>query len=476
MRWSYASTAASLVMQVVYTATMSRLLSPADFGAVALGSLLLRFVTYFGQLGLGSAVVQRPVLTDSHRRTAFTLSVLVGGGVALIVIVLAPLLSVPFGGGSLSGVLRGLAIAFLITASGSTAIGSLRRAMRFQALAVVEVSSFAFGYLGVGIGFAIAGASVWSLVAANIAQAVALTGMAFALSPHGLRPDLDRERVRDLVSFGGLVSLVGFTEFLTLSADTLVVGAARGPTDLGFYSRANLLVGLPAENFSTSATKVLLPGFSSIQSDRDRVRRAYVAGVAVFAATVPPLCAAIAVAADTLVPVLLGPGWGQVIPVIPFVAVAAGLGMMTHFAGVICEALALLRQKLRIQLAQLVAVAMLLGVVWQNDAALKWYAAAWAGGETLRHLLYVRMVQREIRPPGRSVALAYGQGALLTVLPAAAMVTVGTLVSGSATSLMIQAAVGLSVWAGLLVAVPGLLARRELADRGLLRRRWQRSL
>lgn len=469
LRWSYSSTAASMITQIAYTATMSRLLSPAAFGVVALGGLLLRFVTYFGQLGIGSAIVQKPTLDADDRRTAFTVSVLTAGTVAVGVAVLAPVAGRLFHLESLPGVLRGLAVAFFVTSLGATSAATLRRRMRFRAVAASEFGSFAIGYLGVGLAMASAGAGVWSLVGASVTQSVVLTCATFALAPHSLAPSLDRQRVRSLVRFGGMVSVVGFTEFLTVSLDSVSVGLVLGARDLGFYNRANLLVGLPVENFSTSATKVLLPSFSSMQSSPARVAKAYEAGIAFFVATVAPLCGAIAATSPALVRVLLGDQWHSVAAVVPFVALAAGVALITHFAGVVCEAMALLREKLKIQLIQLIVLSVILVIVAATTGDLRWFAGAWAAGELVRHGLYLRLVQRELRPSYQRVRNAYVQGGLLTTVPVLAMLLVARAVPGPPVAVLVaQAAAGLLAYTGLLVACRGFEVRIQLRERNLV--------
>ena len=78
MTWTTAATVVTSVMQIGYTAVMARLLPPAAFGLVALAGVVLRFGSYFAQMGMSQAIIQKPELTEEDIRAAFTSSALLG--------------------------------------------------------------------------------------------------------------------------------------------------------------------------------------------------------------------------------------------------------------------------------------------------------------------------------------------------------------------------------------------------------------
>src|SRR6266850_1347356 len=91
LKWSYAGTIANVVLQIGVTATMSRLLPPAAFGVAAMGSAFLQFITYFSQMGIGQALIQKKDLTDTDVRCAFTLTASIGVLCTGIAWLIAPL-------------------------------------------------------------------------------------------------------------------------------------------------------------------------------------------------------------------------------------------------------------------------------------------------------------------------------------------------------------------------------------------------
>ena len=255
LAWSWGSIAVTAGMQLVYTAVMSRLLEPADFGLVAAALLGLRFVTYFSRFGLASAVVQRPTLDQRDISTAMRLSIVLGVGAGGLAIALSPVLAAIIREPGAAAVMRWLALSVMIGTIAGVPEALVRRSMRFRDLGAAQVLSYAVGYLGVGIVAAVRGWGVWSLVAATIAQAVCMLVLTWVIGRPTLRAGFSRVAARQMLSFGGTVAVTGFLEFLTGSIDTLAVGRYVGTAGLGQYSRATLLVTLPVEQATTATTQ-----------------------------------------------------------------------------------------------------------------------------------------------------------------------------------------------------------------------------
>ena len=86
----------NVVLQIGITAVLARLLTPSDFGLVAMAGVFLRFGQYFAQMGAGKAVVQKSELSDRDMHTAFTSSLLIGVAFCVLFVALAPLAGVLF--------------------------------------------------------------------------------------------------------------------------------------------------------------------------------------------------------------------------------------------------------------------------------------------------------------------------------------------------------------------------------------------
>ena len=423
LSWVYSATAAGAVMQLVYTAVMGRLLPPADFGLVAMALIVQRFGTYFAEMGVGQALIQKPDLDEGDVRVGFTTSVLLGLLFGLAIVGAAPLAAVFFETPAVTPVVRVLALSFVFSSLGRVATSLLRRELRFKALSGVEFATHAVAFLGVGIGMALLGFGVWSLVGAQIAQGLLQSVLAFAARPHSLVPLFVWTRARAIYGYGARVSVISFLEFLGGSLDSLLIGRYAGSQPLGHYNRAFLLVNLPFQQVVTGLSGVLFPAFSRVQDDLDRLRGAYRSSIGIMAAFLLPAAAGLAAAAPEVILVVLGPEWDLAAAVLPALAIAASLNFLSHLAGVACAATATLNWKLVLQLLYLLLLATLL-LAASRSGHLVYYAWAVMAAALFRQVLYMRLMDRVLALGLRAHLALYGPAALTAVAVAAALTAV----------------------------------------------------
>jgi lipopolysaccharide exporter len=170
LRWFYLSTVTIMVANLVYTATISRLLEPATFGLMAMANLVVLFAQFFARMGLGSALVQKPELSEEEIRASSTTGIVMGLACLAVVWLLAPAIAVLFRAPTVPPVLRAMGVSFVFMGWSMTSLGLLRRQLRFRILSVISMGAYVFAYLVVGVGLALLGAGVWSLVAASLSS------------------------------------------------------------------------------------------------------------------------------------------------------------------------------------------------------------------------------------------------------------------------------------------------------------------
>lgn len=426
LKWGGLGALASALLQLGFTAALARLLAPADFGLIAMCLVALRLFTYFSQLGLAAALVQRERLEPADVRLALGLTWVVCSAGALGVALLAPVAGWFFRSPALVPLLRALAPTLLVAGLGGVSLAILRRELRFREQALLETASYALGYGVVGVVAAWSGAGVWSLVATSWAQALLLMVGAWALTRHPLRPTLRGDRAA-LLGYGARHSLIAFVEFLGSSLDGAVVGRLLGEATLGLYGRAMLLTSQPVEKAAGVVARVLFPLLSTVQSDRRRVGGAFLLGVALVGGLGGALSLGVSAAAGDVVRAVLGPGWDGATPVVQVLALAVPLAYMSQIAGVVCDALALLRFKLRVQGLGLAVIAALMVVL--SPAGARGVAWAVVAGEGLRLSVFLVFLSRELGCARADVArvlaavaaaglLAYGACAAASALAA----------------------------------------------------------
>lgn len=349
LKWSYISTFATAFMQIGYTAVMARLLTPADFGLVAMGGVVLRFGQYFAQMGMSSALIQKQDLTKGNISAAFTSSLSLGFIFTVLTYFLAPLSKLVFENTEVVPIIKLMGLSFLINGFSLTALALIRKKMDFKSLSFAEIIAFFIGYLVIGIGSAVLGMGVWSLVFASLSQSFILSVITFFIVKHDISISFSWEHYKPLVSFGSKISVISFLEFIGYSLDTILIGRFFGDKKLGFYNRAQMLINLPLTYLITSISKVLFPSFSIIQEDNERIKQHIFLMLKVAGTIILPIVTVVSILSKEIVIVILGKKWMESVNILRILAFAIAFDFMINFIAVLFEAKGILKEKMYIQ-------------------------------------------------------------------------------------------------------------------------------
>ena len=304
-----------VVLKIGVLAILARLVSPDEFGVMGIALIVVEFSKMLAHLGVGPALVQRKELDRQHLTTGFSVSLFMGVFFAALLILTAPYLATFFRMDELTKVIRVISLVFLIDSFTLIAQALMQRNMKFKLIAIVEVSSYAFGDGVVGIYFAYSGWGVWSLVAANLSQSVVLTMLLVILQPFPKRLGFDLKSFKDLIYFGGGMTIGKMANFLANQGDKIVIGRTLGAAALGIYGRAYQFMVMPAGLFGKALDKALFPAMAKVQDDKERLAKAYLTGVSLIGLAAIPLSSVIVFLGPEIVSVLLGPDWtGVVLP------------------------------------------------------------------------------------------------------------------------------------------------------------------
>jgi lipopolysaccharide exporter len=417
LSWFYLSTVTLIAANLAYTATVSRLLVPIAFGLMAMANLVVLFINFFARMGLASALVQKPDLSRDEVRAASTAGIIIGLACLGVVWLLAPAVATLFRAPTLPPILRGLSVSFVFMGWSMTGLGLLRREHRFRTLSVISMGTYVFGYLVVGVGLALLGAGVWSLVGASVASTATQAVWQYAVVRHPLLPVLRWEPYRAVCSYGARLSGAYLLDYVGGNLDTFTVSRVASTATLGQYTRAYYLVFQPLSNYLAQAlTNVLFPPLSRIQKDLARLRRAYLSVVSLGNLMLFPICAGIAVAARELVLVILGPQWTPAIGLVPWFALAGGCHVASQLTQLLADARAELNRSLAVQTAYILGLALLILVALRFQSRGIWViAAAVAAAEVLRYLAYLALARRVLVIRSAQVWRAHIPGAFAAI-------------------------------------------------------------
>lgn len=346
IKWNSVATLTNAVVQLGYSAIMARLLDPAAFGVMAMSHVIISFGTFFSQMGMSQALINKKELYQEDIRVAFTSSFVLSILVFIFVWITAPLSLYIFKNPDLVPVLRVTCFSLLITGLNSTSTSLLRRRLEFKSIAIIQIASYIIGYVFVGVTLGYLGYGVWSLVYASICQSVILTVVSYFFARHTLALLFNWKYYKPLFAFGSKMSVLNFIDFIGAELDTLLIGRFLGQASLGLYNRAFLLIRQPVSLIVGTISKVLFPALSRIQSETKKLKKVYLFSISAVVLIVFPISAGISFASEQIVLFMLGDKWEAAIPILQVLAFTTPFRVVMHFSGVVCDATGTLNLKI----------------------------------------------------------------------------------------------------------------------------------
>ena len=310
------------VIASLSTVVLARLLTPADFGLVAMVVAVTGLGQAFGDFGLSEATIQSERITRDQVSMLFWINVSIGVGLTAITAALAPILARFYKEPRVTEITLVLSLTFLICGLRVQHEAILRRQMRFSALAVRDIVSLTLG-VSLAITLAVRGAGYWAVVAQPLTTNFSQMVLSWLMVKW--MPGLPRRNshVRSMVAFGGNVAASYLIFTVIRSADNALVGWYWGAGPLGLYSRAYNLLMLPVRQLSAPAGSVVVPAFSRIQSDKERFARYYLRTMNLIVWIAAPVFGFLFVASGPVIALVLGTQWKAAAPVFQILAISA---------------------------------------------------------------------------------------------------------------------------------------------------------
>lgn len=310
-----------ILLQVVSVVVLARLLTPHDYGLVAMVFAIIGIGEVFRDFGLSSAAVQAPTLSRGQRDNLFWINSGLGIALAALVFLFAPLIAMLYSEPEVESLARVLALTFVLNGLTTQFRADRNRNLRFTVLAVSDITAALVG-LGVALVTALAGWGYWALASQQLSQG--LVGLVIlAVSARWIPHLPDRTApMRPLMRFGGNLVASQLIGYVTNNIDSVIIGVRLGAAPLGIYNRGYQLLMQPLSQLRAPTTSVALPVLSRLSDDAARYGAFVVRGQqALGYSLVAGLAIAIA-AAEPLTALLLGPQWSEVPPILSLLAVA----------------------------------------------------------------------------------------------------------------------------------------------------------
>lgn len=298
----------SQIVTWAVTIVVIRLLSPSDYGLVAMATVFMSFLNLAAEAGLGPALVTARELNDVVLRRAFGIAILMNLALFLLQYTTAPLISGFFDEDRLLLIIRVMALQFLMAAFMVVPDSLLQRQLNFKYRSLIELAAALVASL-LTLGMAISGYGVWSLVAGALAGRALSAAALNVVCPFMKWPDFSFAGMRSLLVVGGQISAARALYFVYSQFDKFIVGKLLGKEMLGLYSTSLHLASLPVQRIASIVNQVAFPAFSEARREPEAIPRHLLKVIRVLSFFSFPVLWGISSIAPEIVGVLLGPKW-----------------------------------------------------------------------------------------------------------------------------------------------------------------------
>jgi len=314
---------------MVGTIVLARLLTPDDFGLVAMVAALYMLLQNLGVNGFIEAIISAKEINHKQISTLFWVNVGLCIALTLLLMALAPLIARFYKEPRLESITIAIAFSIILAGLSTQHSALLRRNMRFYHTSANHVSAMVISTI-VAIALALLGCRYWSLVARDVTFRLAFAAGAWILCQW--RPALPAlgTGVMPLLKF--VMNAYGnfSMNYFSRNLEKVLIGWRYGTQSLGYYGRAYHLFATPANQLSAPLTNVVLAALSRLRSDPERYRRSYLNSISMIAFVGMALSATLTLIGSDLILLLLGSQWNKAGQI--FTAFGPCIGLMLIYA------------------------------------------------------------------------------------------------------------------------------------------------
>ena len=323
---NWGSQAGSLIIFLV----LARILSPADFGLVALANTFLAFFNIFIEQGFSSALIQRQEVELEHLNTAFWTQICFGIAFTILSFNIANLIAGIFQQPTLTPILKWMSVLFCLNSLSIVQRTILKRQLEFQKMAIRSLSGIFMSGI-VGISLALLDYGVWSLVGQQLTFEIVGVVAFWSLSDWKPKLQFSLAHFRDLFGFG--ISIFGskILTFFNRYTDNLLIGYFLGEVALGYYAVAYRVLQVLTQLLVSTGNQVALPVLSRFQGDPDRFLRVFYKIIKYASLIALPVFLGVVTLARELVVIIFGVKWEASISIMQVLAFGGIIYLILFF-------------------------------------------------------------------------------------------------------------------------------------------------
>lgn len=306
--WRLAERFGAQIVNLIVSIIIARILTPIEYGQVAMVAIFIEFALVLFQNGLNTALIQNKRTTNDDYSSALWTNILLSFVAVITLFFLSPVISDYYGYKELNDVLRVLSLKLIFDAASTIYSARFERRLDFKSLFLRGIIANILSGL-VGILLAVKGLGVWALVFQQLSSSIIIFVILFITSHWIPCFRIDTVRTKELLTFGWKVIGAKLLDTVNTELRSLMIGKKYDAASLAYYDKGKQFPGLIAANATGALGSVLLPVFSAVQGETETLRSYLRRSIRLVTVLVFPLLAVLAAIAKPLVTILLTDTW-----------------------------------------------------------------------------------------------------------------------------------------------------------------------
>lgn len=313
--WMGALRFVTRVISFLRTAIIARILTPSQFGVFSIVSIIYSIADILTETGINIFLIQKQENLDEYIDTAWFVSIVRGGGIALIILAFIPVTDHLYGLGDIATLLKYISIVPAIRGFINPSVAKFLKELHFHKEFFYRTSIFFVESAG-SVLFVLLLHSPMALVLGIIGGAIYEVGVSFLIVKPVPRLQFNLMHFKEVINHGKWLTASGIFNYLYHNADNLIVGKLLGTQALGLYDMSYKISTLPISEVGEVISKATFPVFVKMSYDSNRLKKAYFKSLSLI--TVISLCAGFVFFffPEIIIRIVLGPQWVQAAPVL----------------------------------------------------------------------------------------------------------------------------------------------------------------
>lgn len=305
----FAGESSFFAIQLVTMMILSRILTPSDFGVVAVVMIVYNFLNAFNDAGFKNIVIQRLDSNVANFKKIYGTSIALGAFLCMLMFMLAPLASIVFKDDRIGVASSVTSITFIFLSASKITSAILEKEFKFGLVSLVITLSALFSGV-IAIIMAYLGAGYWSLIFMFIVKSL-IDVIAFSFFSRLWLPIFDLSFMRSFFKFGTYITFYNLMYYVSQSVEKFLIGRCDGTASLGYYTRSYTLLNVYERLFPSIVVQVLYPVLGKIKNDKEAISKVYYSALEVMFLVGGILMSIVGAWSEEFTSIIWGRQWGE---------------------------------------------------------------------------------------------------------------------------------------------------------------------